>query len=101
MAAGVRQRSIRPWPLEIMLTSPGSTTTHFFIVRRSRLSDIVHLRAAWPLTAAKTGALDHVAAAWLFRPAARRGATHGKELSIYRCAHGFRHHAEITGHDNV
>ena len=45
------------WPLEIMLTSPGSTTTHFYRSPFPRSSDIVHLRAARPLTPADTGAV--------------------------------------------
>ena len=34
------------WYLEIVLTSPGSTTTHFYRSPFPRSSDIVHLRAA-------------------------------------------------------
>ena len=45
------------WPLEIVLTSPGSTTTHFYRSPFPRSSDIVHLRAARPLTPADTGAI--------------------------------------------
>ena len=45
------------WPLEIMLTSPGSTTTHFYRSPFARSSDIVHLRAARALTPADTGAV--------------------------------------------
>jgi hypothetical protein len=41
------------WYLEIVLTSPGSTTTHFY---RSPLPRSVHLRAARPLGAADAGA---------------------------------------------
>ena len=37
------------WYLEIVLTSPGSTTTHFYRSPFPRSSDIVHLRAARPL----------------------------------------------------
>jgi pimeloyl-ACP methyl ester carboxylesterase len=36
------------WYLEIVLTSPGSTTTHFYRSPFPRSSDIVHLRAARP-----------------------------------------------------
>ena len=45
------------WPLEIMLTSPGLTTTHFYRSPFPRSSDIVHLRAARALTPADTGAV--------------------------------------------
>ena len=45
------------WPLEIVLTSPGSTTTHFYRSPFPRSSDIVHLRAARALTPADTGAV--------------------------------------------
>ena len=44
------------WPLEIVLTSPGSTITHFYRSPFPRSSDIVHLRAARPLTPADAGA---------------------------------------------
>ena len=44
------------WPLEIVLTSPGSTTTHFYRSPFPRSSDIVHLRAARPITPADAGA---------------------------------------------
>jgi hypothetical protein len=37
------------WYLEIVLTSPGSTTTHFYRSPFPRSSEIVHLRAARPL----------------------------------------------------
>jgi hypothetical protein len=37
------------WPFEIVLTSAGSTTTHFYRSPFPRSSDIVHLRAARPL----------------------------------------------------
>jgi pimeloyl-ACP methyl ester carboxylesterase len=37
------------WSVEIVLTSPGSTTTHFYRSPFPRSSDIVHLRAARPL----------------------------------------------------
>jgi pimeloyl-ACP methyl ester carboxylesterase len=40
------------WYLEIVLTSPGSTTTHFYRSPFPRSSEIVHLRAARPLGAA-------------------------------------------------
>jgi pimeloyl-ACP methyl ester carboxylesterase len=40
------------WYLEIVLTSTGSTTTHFYRSPFPRSSDIVHLRAARPLGAA-------------------------------------------------
>jgi pimeloyl-ACP methyl ester carboxylesterase len=47
------------WYLEIVLTSAGSTTTHFYRSPFPRSSDIVHLRAARPLGAddAGTGAI--------------------------------------------
>jgi pimeloyl-ACP methyl ester carboxylesterase len=45
------------WSLEIVLTSPGSTTTHFYRSPFPRSSDIVHLRAARALTPADTGAV--------------------------------------------
>ena len=44
------------WYLEIVLTSPGSTTTHFYRSPFPRSSDIVHLRAARPLGAADAAA---------------------------------------------
>ena len=44
------------WYLEIVLTSAGSTTTHFYRSPFPRSSDIVHLRAARPLGPADTGA---------------------------------------------
>ncbi len=44
------------WYLEIVLTSRGSTTTHFYRSPFPRSSDIVHLRAARPLGAADAGA---------------------------------------------
>jgi pimeloyl-ACP methyl ester carboxylesterase len=44
------------WPLEIVLTSAGSTTTHFYRSPFPRSSDIVHLRAARPLGPADAGA---------------------------------------------
>jgi Lipase C-terminal domain len=44
------------WQLEIVLTSAGSTTTHFYRSPFPRSSDIVHLRAARPLGAADAGA---------------------------------------------
>jgi len=44
------------WYLEIVLTSPGSTTTHFYRSPFPRSSDIVHLRAARPLGSADAGA---------------------------------------------
>ena len=44
------------WCLEIVLTSPGSTTTHFYRSPFPRSSDVVHLRAARPLGAADAGA---------------------------------------------
>jgi hypothetical protein len=40
------------WYLEIVLTSAGSTTTHLYRSPFARSSDIVHLRAARPLTPA-------------------------------------------------
>jgi pimeloyl-ACP methyl ester carboxylesterase len=45
------------WSLEIMLTSPGSTTTHFYRSPFPRSSDVVHLRAARALTPADSGAV--------------------------------------------
>src|SRR3954470_5939900 len=49
--------SVEPdWYLEIVLTSPGSTTTHFYRSPFPRSSDIVHLRAARALGAADAGA---------------------------------------------
>jgi pimeloyl-ACP methyl ester carboxylesterase len=45
------------WPLEIVLTSQGSTTTHFYRSPFPRSSDVVHLRAARALTPADTGAI--------------------------------------------
>jgi pimeloyl-ACP methyl ester carboxylesterase len=45
------------WSLEIMLTSAGATTTHFYRSPFPRSSDIVHLRAARALTPADTGAV--------------------------------------------
>jgi pimeloyl-ACP methyl ester carboxylesterase len=45
------------WPLEIVLTAPGATTTHFYRSPFPRSSDIVHLRAARPLTPADSGAV--------------------------------------------
>ena len=65
------------WYLEIVLTSAGSTTTHFYRSPFPRSSDIVHLRAARPLGAGRCrrGRRRHdVAAARIFRPAARCGA---------------------------
>jgi len=44
------------WHLEMVLTSAGSTTTHFYRSPFPRSSDIVHLRAARPLGAADAGA---------------------------------------------
>jgi pimeloyl-ACP methyl ester carboxylesterase len=44
------------WYLEIVLISPGSTTTHFYRSPFPRSSDIVHLRAARPLGPADAGA---------------------------------------------
>ncbi len=44
------------WYLEMVLTSAGSTTTHFYRSPFPRSSDIVHLRAARPLGAADAGA---------------------------------------------
>ncbi|MEH2530719.1 pimeloyl-ACP methyl ester carboxylesterase [Bradyrhizobium sp. AZCC 1614] len=44
------------WFLEIMLTSAGSPTTHFYRSPLPRSSEIVHLRAARPLGPADTGA---------------------------------------------
>ena len=44
------------WYLEIVLTSAGSVTTHFYRSPFPRSSDIVHLRAARPLGPADAGA---------------------------------------------
>jgi pimeloyl-ACP methyl ester carboxylesterase len=44
------------WYLEMVLTSTGSTTTHFYRSPFPRSSDVVHLRAARPLGAADAGA---------------------------------------------
>jgi hypothetical protein len=44
------------WYLEMVLTSAGSTTTHFYRSPFPRSSDIVHLRAARPLGTADAGA---------------------------------------------
>jgi hypothetical protein len=44
------------WYLEMVLTSAGSVTTHFYRSPFPRSSDIVHLRAARPLGAADAGA---------------------------------------------
>ena len=44
------------WSLEMVLTSAGSVTTHFYRSPFPRSSDIVHLRAARPLGAADAGA---------------------------------------------
>src|SRR5437868_7449108 len=44
------------WYFEIVLTSAGSTTTHFYRSPFPRSSDIVHLQAARPLGQADTGA---------------------------------------------
>jgi hypothetical protein len=44
------------WYLEMVLTSAGSLTTHTYRSPFARSSDIVHLRAARPLTAADAGA---------------------------------------------
>jgi pimeloyl-ACP methyl ester carboxylesterase len=44
------------WYLEIVLTSPGSTTTHLYRSPFPRSSDIVHLRAARPLVSADAAA---------------------------------------------
>lgn len=45
------------WPLEIVLTSPGATTTHFYRSPFARSSEVVHLRAARALTPADSGAV--------------------------------------------
>jgi pimeloyl-ACP methyl ester carboxylesterase len=44
------------WPLEIVLTSASSPTTHFYRSPFPRSSDVVHLRAARPLAPADSGA---------------------------------------------
>lgn len=48
------------WYLEMVLTSAGSTTTHFYRSPFPRSSDIVHLRAARPLGPADAGAASVV-----------------------------------------
>ena len=45
------------WALEIVLTSPGSPTTHFYRSPFPRSSDVVHLRPARPLGPADAGAV--------------------------------------------
>ena len=54
--AGARPQVDPAWYLEIVLTSAGSTTTHFYRSPFPRSSDIVHLRAARPLGPADAGA---------------------------------------------
>jgi len=44
------------WPLEFVLTSPDTVTTHIYRSPFPRSSDIVHLRAARPLLPADAGA---------------------------------------------
>jgi pimeloyl-ACP methyl ester carboxylesterase len=44
------------WHTEMVLTSPGAVTTHFYRSPFPRSSDIVHLRTARPLAAADAGA---------------------------------------------
>ncbi|MCS3687646.1 pimeloyl-ACP methyl ester carboxylesterase [Bradyrhizobium elkanii] len=44
------------WPLEFVLTSPGTATTHIYRSPFPRSSEIVHLRAARPLGPADAGA---------------------------------------------
>jgi hypothetical protein len=44
------------WSTEMVLTSPGAVTTHFYRSPFPRSSDIVHLRPARPLAAADAGA---------------------------------------------
>src|ERR1700686_3276612 len=44
------------WYLEMVLTSAGSTTTHFYRSPFPRSSDVIHLRAARPLGPADAGA---------------------------------------------
>ncbi len=44
------------WYIEIVLTSAGSTTTHFYRSPFPRSSELVHLRAARPLGSADAGA---------------------------------------------
>ncbi len=56
MAAGAQLVADPSWYLEIVLTSAGSTTTHFYRSPFLRSSDIVHLRAARPLGPADAGA---------------------------------------------
>ena len=90
------------WYLEIVLTSPGSTTTHFYRSPFPRSSDIVHLRAARAARRRRCRRRRRradVAAAGLFRPAARCGAArrqgaHGREAGR---ADRFGHHLEASG----
>src|ERR1700737_3437263 len=51
-----REKVDPSWYLEIVLTSAGSTTTHFYRSPFPRSSDIVHLRAARPLGPTDAGA---------------------------------------------
>jgi pimeloyl-ACP methyl ester carboxylesterase len=44
------------WYLEMVLTAPGATITHFYRSPFPRSSDIVHLRAAHPLSSAEASA---------------------------------------------
>lgn len=44
------------WPLEFVLTSPDAVTTHIYRSPFPRSSEIVHLRAARPLSSAESGA---------------------------------------------
>jgi pimeloyl-ACP methyl ester carboxylesterase len=44
------------WYLEMVLTSPGALTTHFYRAPFPRSSDIVHLRAARPVSSAEASA---------------------------------------------
>jgi pimeloyl-ACP methyl ester carboxylesterase len=44
------------WYLEMVLTSPGATTTHFYRSTFPRSSDVVHLRAGRPLSPAEASA---------------------------------------------
>jgi pimeloyl-ACP methyl ester carboxylesterase len=45
------------WALEMVLTAPGSTTTHFYRSPFPRSSEVVHLRAARALAPAEAGAV--------------------------------------------
>ena len=90
------------WYLEIVLTSPGSTTTHLYRSPFPRSSDIVHLRAARPLGPADAGA---GAVVILSRPRGYFGLPRdvvlldGKEPSDVKAgrADRFDHHLAASG----